>query len=178
MVWRGPRGHDLPMPLPADLDQLDAQTLRRLLVEQDRELVWRQTKIERLTHELALHKRHRFGVRAERLSSEQAQLFEETVEADLAAMSQELEQLQPDTGKRQAPKGQARRKPLPPELPRTEITKNAFVLLPLADIAGGEQHPLLLRSYTDLWRDYDKASQPLWRVDFVWRDQLVSTATS
>lgn len=64
------------------------------------------------------------------------------------------------------------------ELPRPEITKNAFVLLPLADIAGGEQHPLLLRSYTDLWRDYDKASQPLWRVDFVWRDQLVSTATS
>ena len=26
---------------------------------------WRQIKIERLTHELALHKRHRFGVKAE-----------------------------------------------------------------------------------------------------------------
>ncbi|MCL4759544.1 MAG: IS66 family transposase [Rhodocyclaceae bacterium] len=109
------------MPLPADLDRLDAETLRRLLIEQERELVWRQTKIERLTHELALHKRHRFGVRAERLSAEQAQLFEETAEADLAAMSEELEQLQADTGKPQMPKGQARRKPLPPELPRTEI---------------------------------------------------------
>ncbi|WP_165770118.1 hypothetical protein [Thauera propionica] len=64
------------MPLPADLDQLDADTLRRLLIEQERELVWRQTKIERLTHELALHKRHRFGVRTERLSTEQVQLFE------------------------------------------------------------------------------------------------------
>ncbi len=109
------------MPLPADLDHLDAQTLRRLLIEQERELVWRQTKIERLTHELALHKRHRFGVRAEHLSAEQAQLFEETAEAGLAAMSEELEQLQADTGKPQPPKGQARRKPLPPELPRTEI---------------------------------------------------------
>lgn len=109
------------MPLPADLDQLDAQTLRRLLVEQERELVWRQTKIERLTHELALHKRHRFGVKTERLSAEQAQLFEETTEADLAAMSTELEQLQTKAKSIRAPKEQSRRKPLPPELPRTEI---------------------------------------------------------
>lgn len=49
-------GHDRSMPLPADLDQLDADALRRLLIEQERELVWRQTKIERLTHELALDK--------------------------------------------------------------------------------------------------------------------------
>ena len=37
--------------------------------------------------------RWRFGVKAERLPAEQAQLFEETVEADLAAMTEELEQL-------------------------------------------------------------------------------------
>lgn len=109
------------MPLPADLDRLDTDTLRRLLIEQERELVWRQTKIERLTHELALYKRQRFGVKAEHLSSEQARLFEETADADLAAMSEELEQLQPDTDKAAPPKGQAKRKPLPPELPRTEI---------------------------------------------------------
>ena len=52
--------------------------LRHLLIGQERELVWRQTKIERLTHELALHKHHRSGVRGRRLSTEQAQLFEET----------------------------------------------------------------------------------------------------
>ncbi|KIN89160.1 transposase C of IS166 homeodomain protein [Thauera sp. SWB20] len=52
--------------------------MRHLLIGQERELVWRQTKIERLTHELALHKRHLSGVKAERLSTEQAQLFEET----------------------------------------------------------------------------------------------------
>jgi transposase len=110
--------HDLPMVLPANLHALDADALRRLLIAQDRELTWRQTKIDQLTHELALHKRWRFGVKTERLPAEQAQLFEETVEADLAAMTKELEQL---SGKPPAAKGQAKRKPLPPELPRTEI---------------------------------------------------------
>ncbi len=57
-------------------------------------------------------------MKAERLPAEQAQLFEETVEADLAAMTEELEQL---SGKPSAAKGQAKRKPLPPELPRTEV---------------------------------------------------------
>jgi transposase len=109
------------MVLPADLDHLDAEALRRLLVEQQRELVWRQTKIDRLTHELALYKRQRYGVRAERLSAEQARLFEETCDADLAAMSAELEALQPEAGQANAAKGQARRRPLPPELPRTDI---------------------------------------------------------
>ena len=108
------------MPLPANFDHLDADALRQLLIEQERELVWRQSKIERLTHELALYRRQRYGVRAERLSAEQARLFEETTDADLAAMSEELEQLQADS-KVAAPKGQARRKALPPELPRTEI---------------------------------------------------------
>ena len=110
--------HDLPMVLPANLHALDADALRQLLIAQDRELIWRQTKIDQLTHELALHKRWRFGVKTERLPAEQAQLFEETVEADLAAMTEELEQL---SGKPPAAKGQAKRKPLPPELPRTEI---------------------------------------------------------
>jgi transposase len=108
------------MPLPTNFDHLEADALRQLLIEQERELVWRQSKIERLTHELALYKRQRYGVRAERLSAEQARLFEETTDADLAAMSEELEQLQPDH-QASAPKGQARRKALPPELPRTEI---------------------------------------------------------
>ncbi len=104
------------MALPTNLHELDADALRRLLIAQDRELTWRQTKIDQLTHELSLHKRWRFGVKTERLPVEQAQLFEETVEADLAAMTEELEQL---SGKPASAKGQAKRKPLPPELPRT-----------------------------------------------------------
>ena len=46
----------------------------------------------------------------------QGQLFEETLAADMAAMTEELAQLSETK-----PKGQATRKPLPPELPRTEI---------------------------------------------------------
>lgn len=118
MAFAARRTHDPGMPLPANLDQLDADILRRLLIEQDRELTWRQSKIDQLTHELALHKRYRFGVKTERLPAEQAQLFEETVEADLAAMSEELEQV---SGKLPASRGLPRRKPLPPELPRIEI---------------------------------------------------------
>ena len=44
------------MSLPANIDQLSADELRRLLIEQDRELNWRQVKIDKLTHEVAYYK--------------------------------------------------------------------------------------------------------------------------
>jgi 2-amino-4-hydroxy-6-hydroxymethyldihydropteridine diphosphokinase len=50
-------------------------------------------------------------------------------------------------------------------LPRDEIVKNAFVLLPLQDVAANELHPQLQRSYAELWADYDKSKQALWRVE-------------
>jgi hypothetical protein len=43
------------MALPTNLHALDADALRQLLIAQDRELTWRQTKIDQLTHELSLH---------------------------------------------------------------------------------------------------------------------------
>ena len=98
------------MSLPANLDQLTAEQLRSLLIES-------RAKIDKLTHELAYYKRQRYGAKAEHLSPEQRQLFEEIVDADLAAMTEELEQLSSPNRE----KGQAKRKPLPPELPRTEI---------------------------------------------------------
>ncbi|PLX75182.1 MAG: IS66 family transposase [Azoarcus sp.] len=113
------------MSLPANLDQLSADELRQLVIRQaavladnDRELTWRQSKIDKLTHELAMHKRWRFGVKTEHWPTEQAQLFAETVDADLAAMEAELAQLSPTPSKT---KGQAKRQPLPSNLPRTEI---------------------------------------------------------
>ncbi len=63
-------------------------------------------------------------------------------------------------------------------LPRDEITKNAFVLLPLADIAADQQHPLLKIPYGEMWAAYDQASQRLWPVDFQWRGQAISSAES
>jgi 2-amino-4-hydroxy-6-hydroxymethyldihydropteridine diphosphokinase len=60
-------------------------------------------------------------------------------------------------------------------VPRGEILTNAFVLLPLADIAAEEQHPGEQMSYRDLWQQYS-TNQKLWTVDFSWRGQAISAA--
>lgn len=62
------------------------------------------------------------------------------------------------------------------ELPRAEITKNAFVLLPLAEIASDIFHPQLQKTYRDLWQGYDHASQSLWAIEFEWRNKMISLA--
>ena len=54
------------------------------------------------------------------------------------------------------------------KLPRDEILTSAFVLGPLAEIAGENYHPLEKRTYQDLWRKFDQASQPMHRVVFDW----------
>ncbi len=59
------------------------------------------------------------------------------------------------------------------ELPRGEILENAFVLCPLADLAPEEKHPVVGRTYAELWRDYDQGSQSLSRVEFVWRGRVI-----
>ncbi len=53
-------------------------------------------------------------------------------------------------------------------LPRAEITKNAFVLCPLAEIAGNELHPITHKSYAELWRHFDLGGQEIRPVDFIW----------
>lgn len=51
------------------------------------------------------------------------------------------------------------------KLPREEITRYAFVLGPLAEIAGEMQHPIIGRSFSGLWREFEKDSQPMWPVE-------------
>lgn len=108
------------------LDSLNPQQLRAFAEDllgrvqaQERELTYRQVKIDKLTHELALHKRWRFSARREAFSAVQAHLFEETVETDLAAIESELAELTPSNPS--TVKRQPKRLPLPPELPRREI---------------------------------------------------------
>ncbi len=60
------------------------------------------------------------------------------------------------------------------ELPRAEIAKNAFVLLPLSEIAPAVLHPKLQKSYQQLWADYDQTLQQLWAIDFQWRGRVIS----
>lgn len=56
----------------------------------------------------------------------------------------------------------------PAQLPRDEITKNAFVLWPLSEIAPKLKHPICHISYEDLWHDYDKSSQALTIISNCW----------
>ncbi len=53
-----------------------------------------------------------------------------------------------------------------PLLPRPEITENAFVLKPLADLAGDLRDPLSGRRYASLWAGFEQGGQALWPVDF------------
>lgn len=56
----------------------------------------------------------------------------------------------------------------PCRLPRQEITQNAFVLWPLAELAPTARHPLLQQTYAELWAQFDRGSQQLAPVDFAW----------
>jgi 2-amino-4-hydroxy-6-hydroxymethyldihydropteridine diphosphokinase len=51
-------------------------------------------------------------------------------------------------------------------LPRDDINRYAFVLRPLAEIAGTARHPVTAVSYTDMWADFDDEQQPLTRIDW------------
>jgi 2-amino-4-hydroxy-6-hydroxymethyldihydropteridine diphosphokinase len=62
----------------------------------------------------------------------------------------------------------------PAQIPRAEITENAFVLWPLAEVAPEIKHPILKQSYQQLWQMYDKTQQQLTIVDFAWPNKLNS----
>ncbi|NWN92974.1 IS66 family transposase, partial [Marinobacter adhaerens] len=82
-----------------DLNQLSADQLRALATElmasleakeqalslKDRTLVYRDAVIEKLTHELAILKRHNFAKRSEQLDAFQRNLLDELIDSDLAA---------------------------------------------------------------------------------------------
>ncbi|MDR5825958.1 IS66-like element ISBcen19 family transposase, partial [Caballeronia sp. LZ043] len=118
---------------PADLDALNPEQLRALAAqliaevkekereasERDRELHFRQTRIDQLTHEVSILKRQQFGRRSEQLDSEQMNLLDEAIDGDLVAIEMELGQLEPTRAERQ--REQPKRAPLPPQLPRTDV---------------------------------------------------------
>lgn len=56
------------------------------------------------------------------------------------------------------------------QIPRPEITENAFVLKPLVDIAPELCDPLSGKPYGLLWGEYDQSSQHLWPIEFSWTD--------
>jgi 2-amino-4-hydroxy-6-hydroxymethyldihydropteridine diphosphokinase len=51
-------------------------------------------------------------------------------------------------------------------LPRDDINRYAFVLRPLAEIAGTARHPVTGIRYADMWAAFDDTTQPLTPVDW------------
>ena len=47
-------------------------------------------------------------------------------------------------------------------VPREDVTKYAFVLRPLAEIAGELRHPVSGERFSELWMQFDQSSQALW----------------
>jgi len=122
------------------LDALDPQTRQamltllqdirvkdELIAQRDREVAFKQALIDKLTHEMAVLKRLKFAASSERfaatLAPEQKSLLEETLDADLAELTQEIERERGHAGdKDKTEKKQPKRTPLPPHLPRRDVT--------------------------------------------------------
>ena len=116
------------------LENLSAEQLREMLASlmghvsaKEAQIVRHQTELKhsqalcaKLTHENALLKRMKFAAQSERFNADQRSLLEDEIEADLAAVTIEIEQLQPPVV---APKvkQQPKRQPLPANLPRRVI---------------------------------------------------------
>ena len=121
------------------LPKLNAKQLRKMAAEliakiseqskqhaatiaaKDSDILYRQAKIDKLTHELATLKRWKFGRSSEQLNGVQISLLEETVEADIAAIEEELKALSPAVKTETAPRQQPKRAALPAGLPRVAI---------------------------------------------------------
>ena len=122
------------MITPDHLDTLEPQQMRAALLSligelaerdgviarQDREAVFKQALIDKLTHENALLKRMKFAAQSERFSAEQKSLLDESLDEDLQAVADEIEQATPPVAGRQD-KQVPKRSPLPANLPRREI---------------------------------------------------------
>ena len=120
-----------PMP---DLDHLTPEQLRtfaadlllqvrsrdQAIAERDDEIKRRQLREDKLTHELALLRRYRYGKGSEALDSQQLSMLEDLLKGDIAAIETELKQIAVPP-KSDSPKQQPKRQALPKELPRTPI---------------------------------------------------------
>jgi len=96
-----------------------------VIARKDQDILYRQTKIDQLTHEMAVLKRWKFGKSREHLDVTQASLLDETIDADIAAIEVELVQLAPASAPAAqldtAPQTPPKRAPLPANLPRREV---------------------------------------------------------
>jgi transposase len=118
----------LTATLLAQLADRDAQLADRdaernahaaLLAKRDAELKHKQLKIDQLMHEMATLKRWRYGRHSEQLDVVQRSLLDDSIDADIEAISLEIEALKEKPAS--LPKDKPRRVALPASFPRREI---------------------------------------------------------
>ena len=97
----------------------------QLIERKDRDIAWRDAKIEKINFELARLKRWKFGAKTEAMTADQRQMFQDTLledeadlEAQLAALQAALPNKAPAAPK--APPRRPRRQALPEHLRRVE----------------------------------------------------------
>ncbi|BCM39054.1 TPA: IS66 family transposase [Escherichia coli] len=111
-----------------DIEKLRAMALAMVQkvmsenAEKERELLEKSRRIQLLEEMLKLVRQQRFGKKCETLAGMQRSLFEEDVDADIAALTAHLDKLLPQSPEEdeKAPRSRPIRKPLPVHLPRVE----------------------------------------------------------
>jgi chromosome segregation ATPase len=85
---------------------------QKLLERKDRDIAWRDAKIEKITFELARLKRWKFGAKSEAMTADQRQMSQDTLLEDEADLEAQLAALQAALPKTQPkPKDAPRRAP-------------------------------------------------------------------
>ncbi len=104
-------------------DQLRAKDA--LIDKREREVAFKQVVIDKLTHEMAVLKRLKFAAQSEKFVGdvEQRSLLEDTLDADLAELGEEMKRLGVDVDAEDvtSAKKTPRREKLPENLPRRDV---------------------------------------------------------
>ena len=102
----------------------ELEVKQKLIERKDRDIAWRDAKLEKVTFELARLKRWKFGAKTEAMDAGQRQMFQDTLledEADLEAQLAALQAALPKTAVApKAPRRRPRRQALPEHLRRVE----------------------------------------------------------
>jgi transposase len=105
-----------------DLQRRDLEVKQELIERKDRDIAWRDAKLEKITFELARLKRWKYGAKSEAMDAEQRQMFQDTLLEDEAYLEAQLAALRaalPETpAAPKAPRKRPRRQALPDHLRR------------------------------------------------------------
>ena len=98
----------------------DLELKQTLIERKDRDIAWRDSKIDKITFELARLKRWKFGAKSEAMTADQRQMFQDTLLEDEADLEAQLAALQAAMAKMpakpKAPPRRPRRQALPEHL--------------------------------------------------------------